>query len=183
MEHHRPHQRHRDRRGHHRHREYRAQHAAQRELAMEDQRGDRAQDQREDHRQHGEIKRVKDRLEKALVGRELRVIVETDEMRDRADLPVERAHPDGERPGKDDDGADDDQRRHDEQQIAPPAPGEEAGAGGERRRCRVHLQSRCGCPRRRPDGAGVGVRLSRSCRGPAGTRRSRSSIRPPDRRR
>ena len=51
VEHHRPDQRHRDRRRHHRHDEDAAQHAAERELAVEDQRGDRAEDERDDDRE------------------------------------------------------------------------------------------------------------------------------------
>ena len=66
-----------------------------------------------------------DRLEEALVRRKADVIVEADEMRGRADLPVERAHPDGEHPRKDDHRANDDDRRDDEAAIVATSPREE----------------------------------------------------------
>ena len=93
---------------------------------MEDQRGGEPKNQRYDDGKRGEIKRVDDRFEKTLVGREANVVVEAGEMRRRADLPVEGAHPGREQPRKDDHRADDDQRRDDEQVIAAVPPGEKA---------------------------------------------------------
>ena len=84
---------------------------------MKNQRGRGAEYQRSDHREQREVERVHDRLEEALIGRQLDVVLESDKVRDRADSPVERAHPDGEEPGKNDDRADDDERRHGEEVI------------------------------------------------------------------
>ena len=134
MEHHRPHQRDGDGCRHHRQHEDRAQHAAEGKFPVEDQRRRGAQHQRRDDREHGEVERVDDRLVEPLVADQLDVVVEPDEVRDAADLPVEHAHPDRERPRKDDHGADDDERRDDEQPIPLLPPGEEAGA-----RCRRRL--------------------------------------------
>src|SRR5438094_8734167 len=137
MEHHRPHQRNRHGRGHHRHCEHCAQYAAPAKLAMEDQRRNRPEDERHDDREHREVERMTDRLNEALVRRQIYVVVEADEMGDRPDLPVERAHPDGEQPRKNDHRADHDERRNDEPAIVAAATRKKR-RGRSRRASRAH---------------------------------------------
>ena len=148
MEHHRPHERDGDGRRHHRHREYRPQHAAPAKFAVENERGNRAEDERQHHRQQREVERVPDRLEEALIGREIDVVVEADEVRDRPDLPVEGAHPYGEQPRKYDHRADDEHGRHDEAPIVAAPSREERGSPDDSAALRAH--------RRRHDVTGTG---------------------------
>jgi len=116
-----------------------AEDAAQRKFAMEDDRGGRTENERSNDRERGEIESVQDRFEKALVGEELLVVAEPDEMSSRADRPIECAHPNRVQPREDDNGADHDQRGHDEQIIAAAPTLDEARALRRRR----HV----GCPR------------------------------------
>ena len=95
---------------------------------MSNQRCRGAQEQREHDGEQREVKRVEDRFEKALISCQLDVVLDADEVRDRTDPPVERAHPNGEQPGKEYHRRDQDQRRSDEQKVASPAAGEKARA-------------------------------------------------------
>ena len=141
---------------------------------MEDERRDRAEDERHHNREHGEVERVADRLDESLVRRQIDVVVEADEVRDRPDLPVEGAHPYGEQPRKDDHRADDEHGRHDEAPIVAAPSREERGSPDDSAALRAH--------RRRHDVTGTCVLAkrpfraspSRSCRAPAGSRQSLS---------
>src|SRR4030095_8061891 len=89
MEHHRPYERDRNGGGHHRQDESAAEESAQRELLVEHERRGGAKDERPDDREQRKPERVRDRLEEALVGRELGVVGEPREDRRGTDLPVE----------------------------------------------------------------------------------------------
>src|SRR3954454_776718 len=123
MKHHRPHKGDRHRRRHHRHDEQPAQEAAQGKARVEDAGRKRAEDERQNDGKNGVGERVPPRLDEARVAGEAQIIGEADECRRRANFPLVEAHPDGERPGKDDDSDDDDKRRHDERPIrrVPPS--------------------------------------------------------------
>ncbi len=71
---------------------------------MEDQRRHRAEDEGQQHRQHGVIERADERADEALVADQISVIAEAHEGAGLGQLPVVAAHEEGEEPGKDDDG-------------------------------------------------------------------------------
>src|SRR5438034_6878584 len=84
---------------------------------MENERRNCPEHERKYNGEHCEVERVPNRLDEALVCREIHIIVESHKMRDRSDLPIERAHPDGEHSRENDYRADNDDGRDDEAAI------------------------------------------------------------------
>ena len=118
MKHHGPDEGHRYGCGHHRHDKDGAQHAPPGKALVKDHRREYPENHWQDDREHGEVKRVNDRFQKPLIAQQIQIIVEAGKGLGLGDLPVMDAHPDREKPGKNDHGQDDDQRRHDKTHIA-----------------------------------------------------------------